>query len=217
MKWTNCIFVLALFLLGVSGHARDRHSLGMAPVSSMPPLGVSIVLESKLPLADEVLDGMEKELRQIFAQSTVSVDLVLPNLESHPVFATEVIMARIVGKCRVDAVPPLHAHKPDTLGRTMVTDGRILPFMEIDCAQISGAVRRQLVGKPSSERSRLLGRAAARVLAHEVYHVMAQTHAHGRWGIAAESLTGEDLLREHLSFRVEDLESMGLASVMATH
>ena len=217
MKWTNCIFAIALFLLGIPGQARDRHSLGMSPGSSMTPLGISIVLESKIPLGDEMLEGMEDELRQVFAQSIVSVDLVHPDLDKYPVFATEVIMARIVGKCRVDAMPPLHAHKPDTLGRTMVTDGRILPFMELDCAQISGAVRRQLIGKPNSERSRLLGRAVARVLAHEVYHVMAQTHAHSPWGIAAESLTGEDLLREHLSFRIEDMESMGLVSVMATH
>jgi hypothetical protein len=178
---------------------------------------VSVVLDLEKPLDDGVYLGLDEELHRIFFGTATPLELVTPDLNAHPEFSNEILMTRIRGACQVDAMPSLHPHKADTLGRTLVTDGRILPYIELDCRQISGAVKQQLLGRPKAQRQRLLGRAMARVLAHEIYHVLAQTHRHGPHGVAAETMTGDDLVKDRLDFRFEEFEEMGLVPAMATH
>lgn len=217
MKWKYWIAVTFSFVVCLGAVARGPHVPGLrgSGAGSLEP--VSVVLDLEKPLDDGVYSGMERELRRIFFGTATPVELVTPDLNAHPEFSNEILMTRIRGNCRVDAMPALHPHKADTLGRTLVTDGRILPYIELDCRQISGAVKQQLMGKPMAERQRLLGRAMARVLAHEIYHVLAQTHRHGPHGVAAETMTGDDLVKDRLDFRFEELEEMGLVPVMATH
>jgi hypothetical protein len=177
-----------------------------------------VVLESRATLPDNLVRAMESELRRAFAPSDTRVELVMPTDRSHhPVFDTELIMLRVTGRCEVGPMPPLNGHKPDTLGRTFVTDGRILPFVELDCRQISGALRGRLAGATAAQRPGLLGRAMGRVLAHEIYHVLAQTAAHSPHGIAAETMNAEQMTCERLEFRFEDFEKMGLIPAMGTN
>ncbi len=62
------------------------------------------------------------------------------------------------------------------------------------------------------ERSDLLfGRALARVLAHELYHVLAKTHSHTGQGIADKSLSGAQLISERLELNQAELERMHAA------
>lgn len=217
MKWKYWIVVTLSLVVSLSVAGRDRHGNGMTAPMPGSSNAVSVVLDPDQTIDDGILLGLDRELRRIFYGTAMPVELVIPDLSAHPEFSNDILITRVRGVCRIDAMPPIQAHKADTLGRTLVTDGRILPYIELDCRQISGAVRKQLIGKPEQERRRLLGRALARVLAHEIYHVLAQTHEHGPQGVAAESLSGDDLVRERLDFRFEDFEAMGLVPAMATH
>lgn len=217
MKWKYWIVVTLSLVVSLSVAGRDRHGIGMAAALPGSSNAVSVVLDADQTIDDGILLGLDRELRRIFYGTAMPVELVIPDLNAHPEFSNEILIARVRGVCRIDAMPPLQAHRADTLGRTLVTDGRILPYIELDCRQISGAVKKQLIGQPTPVRHRLLGRAMARVLAHEIYHVLAQTHEHGPHGVAAESFNGDDLVRERLDFRFEELEAMGLVPTMATH
>ena len=55
---------------------------------------------------------------------------------------------------------------------------------------------------------RLLGRAWARVLAHELYHVLANTSSHGGGGIAQPRFSSRELLDDNMEFNIEDVEKM---------
>jgi hypothetical protein len=68
-----------------------------------------------------------------------------------------------------------------------------------------------------ARRDFLYGRAMARVVAHELYHVLLKTADHAHAGIARSCFTAEDLLTEHFEFEGATLaklrtESFGVAS-----
>ena len=73
---------------------------------------------------------------------------------------------------------------PGALGWTHVSDGAILPFSEIDCDRIREFVQKELLYWKPAEREEVLGRAMARVVAHELYHIFANTPHHGSDGVA---------------------------------
>jgi len=54
----------------------------------------------------------------------------------------------------------------------------------------------------------VFGRAIARVLAHELYHVLARTESHAAKGVAQRALSGSDLAADQLGLNPEDLDLM---------
>src|ERR1051326_5393181 len=94
------------------------------------------------------------------------------------------------GSCAPGSASPFH--EETRLASTSVTDGRVLPFSRIDCAALT-----RVLG-PVGEA--LYGQAMARVLAHELYHVLAQTTHHGRAGIAKPCFRTTDLLAATFEF-----------------
>jgi hypothetical protein len=57
-------------------------------------------------------------------------------------------------------------------------------------------------------RERILGRAMARAIAHEMYHIFAQTTGHESSGIAKASLSLSDLSSAEFDFSPESLRRM---------
>jgi hypothetical protein len=86
------------------------------------------------------------------------------------------------------------------LARTPVQDGRVLPFSTVACAAVRHAVAPALSGQPPAIREFLMGRAMARVVAHELYHVLAGTADHTGPGIARACYTASDLVSEQFTF-----------------
>jgi hypothetical protein len=102
------------------------------------------------------------------------------------------VVVRFKGRCV--AHPPLNiagGREPIseslTLASTIVQDGRVLPYSEVDCDQ----VRRSLGEKVSS-----LGRALGVLLAHEVQHVLQNTLRHAKAGWMKRSLDWKELTQK---------------------
>jgi hypothetical protein len=93
------------------------------------------------------------------------------------------------------------------LGWTHVTDGVILPFSEIQCDRVRATLQSAPWGR-SQYSDLTLGRALARVLAHELYHILARTTAHTRAGIAKPSLSATELASDRLTFTRADIDRM---------
>jgi hypothetical protein len=64
-----------------------------------------------------------------------------------------------------------------------VSDGAILPFSDVDCDRIRSFVRQGLMAKDRDDREEAFGRSVGRVLAHDLYHIFANTARHGSWGV----------------------------------
>jgi hypothetical protein len=93
-----------------------------------------------------------------------------------------------------------------TLAQTAVSEGTILPYTDTDCDRLRNFLAE---GKPAApgEESRL-GIAMARVLAHELYHVLLQTPEHSKRGIARAIYTPAALLGQSLRFESGELEKI---------
>ena len=120
---------------------------------------------------------------------------------------SEIVVVNFHGTCRGDGlVPP---RSPDgALGWTHITDGQVLPFSEVNCDRIRELIGGALAAAAPADRARLLGRAMARVLAHELYHFFTNTTKHSPSGIAKARYTGAELAAGQLRFGEGQLEKV---------
>jgi hypothetical protein len=120
---------------------------------------------------------------------------------------TNLVVVSFQGVCQADTLPHWNP-SAGNLGWTHIADGQILPFADVDCDSIRRLMTASLASAGPPERERLLGRAMARVLAHELYHFLARTTRHASTGIAKASYTGSDLASGFLLFDEAQLRSV---------
>jgi len=121
--------------------------------------------------------------------------------------SSELAVLTFQGRCDVEFLRAKEV-QPGALGWTHVSDGVILPFSDINCDRIREFVQKQLLHLPLGEREESFGRALGRVVAHELYHIFANTAHHGSDGIGKSAYTVQDLLTDE--FRFEERESEAL-------
>jgi len=90
------------------------------------------------------------------------------------------------------------------LGWTHLSDGALLPFADVDCEKIRRFIAPAVAGGEDRERDLLLGRALARVLAHEMYHIFANTSRHTAFGLAKPFYTAYELIGDSFTFHEKD-------------
>jgi hypothetical protein len=85
-----------------------------------------------------------------------------------------------------------------------VSDGQILPFTDISCDRVREFTQSGLLAFRPEDREAKYGRALGRVLAHELYHIFANTMRHGSMGVAKESYNMKDLLADDFQFQAKE-------------
>jgi hypothetical protein len=120
------------------------------------------------------------------------------------------MVVRVKGKCRLDSGPAPRTDK-GPLAFAHTSDGKVLPFIEVSCDRIRSTIRPVMWGSQFKMADELVGRAIARVVAHEIYHVMTGTQ-HSETGIARHALSGPQLIGDELLFEPEDVERMVLSA-----
>jgi hypothetical protein len=192
---------LALAQLGIIG------SPAMPKTTTAP---LTIVFRFDGPYSRESLLEMKRELGTILRDSGIQVDWRdqsgLSPTDSFP----NLVVVKFRGKCRMEPVPYLYDER-GPLAFTYSTDGAMLPFSEIECDQVRSSLRTAMWGGDHRRSDLLFGRALARVLAHELYHVLAKTHSHAGQGIAEKSLSGAQLISEVLQLNQAELDQMHAA------
>jgi hypothetical protein len=98
------------------------------------------------------------------------------------------------------------------LASSSVVDGKVLPFTWVDCTALNRFLAPVASAKPKAAQDDLYGRSMARLLAHELYHVLAQTDDHAPAGIAKARFSPADLLADHLDFETVALDRLRPAS-----
>lgn len=118
--------------------------------------------------------------------------------------APNVVVVNLAGKCTVPMSPLLGAEPPDdnqpSLASTAVQDGVVLPFSRIDCAELTRMLSGVFSSEAPARRTYLYGRAMGRLLAHELYHILAQTRDHASAGIGKPCFTAADLVTDRFEF-----------------
>jgi hypothetical protein len=122
------------------------------------------------------------------------------------------VVVRLEGNCDMDGTPAFLERGP--LGWSHEVNGTVLPFSDLACDNLRGAVETAKAQGNPLRGNVLLGRAMGRVLSHELYHIVADTSQHGREGVAQATLSPRELTAGPLELNKSQAEAMqkGLAS-----
>jgi hypothetical protein len=168
------------------------------------PMALTIVLEFQGPHSQRSIDAMKRELEGIMSGGEVSVNWK-SRKEAAGAPAEHLVVFHFKGKCILEPVGYLLDER-GPMAFTYATDGSMQPFAEVACDQVTAAMRPAMWGGDYGKADLLLGRALGRVVAHELLHMLSKSGAHGREGLAAEGLTGTQLIVPVLRFSAEDFE-----------
>jgi hypothetical protein len=180
-------FAFVEFLLAAFGSAATPHA-------SRP---VTLILQFDGDYDEQSVQQMERELSKSMKPAGFSFSYQLRSDYSPAEAVPELIMVRFIGSCRMNSSPG-RREDPTVLASTHRSDGRVLPFTEVACDHIRSLIAPLLDRDDKGNADRIFGRALGRVLAHEIYHVLAGTSRHTGWGVTQARLSGRDLIVEIL-------------------
>ena len=178
-----------------------------APAPVLAASAVTLVLQFDQAYSPESLEVMEHEVASIVRESGIKVDWrLLPEVRSSDSFESLVVV-HFHGACVMDSasssIDPRHFY-----GFTYISDGTVLPFSAVECDKISNSIRPAMSKKQWRERDSILGRALGRVLAHELFHMLAKSQDHAGEGVTKSALSPAQLISNKLSMAPADLEKL---------
>lgn len=105
----------------------------------------------------------------------------------------------VIVELRGNCAAPVNLAVPSSvdtrsLASTAIVDGKVLPFSTVQCDSLRKLMSRTQAGPG------LFGRAMGRVIAHEIYHMLAETRNHASEGVSKSCFSVNDLLAEDFSF-----------------
>lgn len=155
-----------------------------------------------------VLQAVREELSSIMAPMGLRFEWHALNAARGEETSVELAVITFKGNCDLNRLV-MHSAYRGPLGWTHISEGTILPFADIDCDGIRNFVQAGLLAARSESRELIYGRAVGRVLAHELYHILANTQHHGS-GVGKAAYTVENLLGQFFQF--DERESAALIS-----
>ncbi|WP_321476004.1 hypothetical protein [uncultured Paludibaculum sp.] len=161
------------------------------------PLTLVVQYETQPPA--ESLAEMRRELNTLLQKSSIQVEWRLREEMKPGTQVSDLVLVKFRGSCRMQVEPALLDER-GPLAFTHTTDGEVLPFSEVLCDKVRVAARSAMHGGQLAQGNRLMGRAMARVLAHEIYHIAGNTKGHTKEGVSRRALTGAQLIAEHMDF-----------------
>jgi len=180
---------------------------GASIAPSATPTPLTVVFQFDNPHSEKAFEEMKRELASIFKNAGIQIawrdrDQVSSS-ESFP----NLLVVKFHGVCKMD---PAVDRDEDSgpLAFTHTSDGVVLPFSEVECDQVRSSLRRAVSRGDRARSDIVLGRAMARVLAHELYHVLARTESHTANGVAQRAFSGSDLIGDQLELSPDELNSM---------
>jgi hypothetical protein len=149
-----------------------------------------------------VVEAMQDEVETIMAPIGLQFEWRDLNQAGGHEVSAELAVVSFKGKC--DTVGLVARSKFEgALGWTHVSDGQILPFTDVSCDRVREFAQPALLALRPEDREEKYGRALGRVLAHELYHIFANTMHHGS-GVAKESYSVQDLLSDDFQFEAKE-------------
>lgn len=168
---------------------------------------LTVVVDPERPIDPQSMQELRRELSRLLQSADVRVDWRFRDEIQAGVDVSDLVLVRFKGTCRMDQTP-VYLDERGPLAYTHVTDGEILPFSVVLCDKVKRAARSAMWGSDIARGNELMGRALARVVAHEIYHIVGKEHDHGKDGIAKRGLSGRDLISESLEFGASDSGKM---------
>jgi hypothetical protein len=155
-----------------------------------------------------IIDAMHAEIDAIMGPLGIKFEWRSLDGVRGTELSTELAVLTFKGHCDLSGINPRKVADIGALGFTHMSDGEILPFSQIECDRVRLFVQRDLVTMRSPQREETFGRALGRVVAHELYHIFANTTRHGDCGVGKAAYSVRELLND--DFQFEGKESLAL-------
>jgi hypothetical protein len=147
---------------------------------------------------------MREEANSLMQSAGYSIEWRDAKAPGIAVDAPNVVLVKLAGSCTVPMSPIPGVAPPDdnqpSLASTAVQDGTVLPFSRIECTQLTRMLSGMFGREAPARRTYLYGRAMGRLLAHELYHILAQTRDHAAAGVGKPCFTASDLITDRFEF-----------------
>jgi hypothetical protein len=178
-------------------------AIGVLPTHGEPkiaaPAVITLYTQFQVEPPQEVSENLQSEVEGIMAPIGLHLEWRSLNRAHGDEITSELAVVTVKGRCDVGGLG-VRSKVEGALGFTHISDGQILPFAELSCERLRNFVQGDLVLMAPEDREAAFGRALGRVLAHELYHIFANTTKHGS-GISKESYSVRDLLTDEFQFQ----------------
>jgi hypothetical protein len=170
---------------------------------------LSVYLNAGTNQSAPTVSFMRKEAESLLRTAGYSVEW--RDAKARPAGGSaDLVFVDLGGVCTAPMGPMPGSPAPDdnqpSLASTDLEDGVVLPFSRIDCTALTRVLSAMFAREAPARRTYLYGRAMGRLVAHELYHVLAQTRDHAAAGIGKPCFTAADLVTDRFEF-----ESVALA------
>jgi hypothetical protein len=168
---------------------------------------VTLVLQFDQAYSPRSLAAMKREVASIVRESGMKVDWrLLSDVQSTDSFEGLVVV-RFRGACVIQR-PASMLDERGYYAFTYVTDGDVLPFSEVECDKVANSIEPQMSPAQWKDRDTVLGRALGRVLAHELFHMLAKSPQHSPTGVTKSALSPAQLVADHLKMTHSDQKKL---------
>ena len=172
---------------------------------------LTLVISAEHPLPAATVAEMHREMDKLMLQASIRVEWKDLSEFAEGTEVHDLVLVKFRGNCRIQPAP-MFLDERGPMAFTHTSDGEVLPFSEVLCDRVGVAAQSAMEGGEFSRRDELLGRALARVLAHEIYHIKGKCNEHGRSGVARKALSGRELIAATLDFAPADARRMAHAN-----
>jgi hypothetical protein len=159
--------------------------------------GIAVVYSFESGRPPDTLTHLRRETDAILRPLSIEAGWYDFNHAAGLTFSSRLVVVRFKGNCEAGAIDGKVSS--GALGHTHVTEGEVLPFVEVNCDKVWGFIKSEVERRPG-QGAYFFGRALARVLAHELYHVIGATGRHSAQGVTKALLTSRELIQGALDF-----------------
>jgi hypothetical protein len=177
-------------------------------VNPGPPLAVYYSFDA--PPSAALVTEMQAEVGRILAAAGVRVAWRAVGSPRNGEDFQAIVVFRFRGVCSFDKGSAVYEPQAEPTGQALaetdVADGRVLPFGAVDCDRLRRFIAPVLQSPDPEDKNAGLGRAIARVSAHEIYHMLTGSEGHARRGIARSSHSRAELTSPRFGFAQKETD-----------
>jgi hypothetical protein len=163
---------------------------------------LAVYLKTEASQSVRPLDSLKRELARLMQTAGYELEWRGPQ-DSRVDTGAFLAVVELRGACETPSETPSPGSSLPVmadLASTFISDGQVLPFSWVNCVNVTKFLAPALFDQPGARGDFVLGRAIARLIAHEFYHMLMQTREHTRNGISKAGFTASDLVTNSFEF-----------------
>ena len=163
---------------------------------------LALMLQFDSPPASDVMEAMREELAAVLSPTQLHLQWVALDGNTGGLSYTRAVIVHFHGACAAQPGSNEEFTARPRLASTELVSGQISNSTDVDCDLTRGFLPADF--RPGANRR--MGMVLARLMAHEIYHVLLNTREHSASGLGKARQTPHALLQKTVRFEHGELE-----------